>query len=968
MLRPLGSGGMSTVYLARQISLDRKVAIKVMKRVGDSSSPDAQQFERRFLLEGRTMAMLPHRNIVAVYDIVTNDDIAYIVMEYIDGGTLSERMLAGVSLGDALAVVVQTAGALEFAHSRGVVHRDLKATNIMYRGRNVPVLTDFGIARQRDSESTALTQAGMMVGTPQYMSPEQINGIAVDGRADQYALGVLFYELLAGTQPFTGDSALAVLMAHLSKEPPPLPAEFVAFQDVVHRMLAKDREQRYPNLDECVADIKLRLTQSNTLLTRLQLNSDQSASDQLIDLGFNPNTPSGFNTGGSMPSLAPGPRGLRRLDAIRQSRWGMAAAAAGAALVLVLGLWLAFGHKHELTQDERDLVSIWLERAEQRIKSNQLLGGNSAYEYLQKVLQKDSKNGQAGKLLDEIAANLGTSAQAAFTDGKFDQALELSSEALLVRPENADVAAIKTKVVQAQKAALQKQQIADLLDKAESARINGRIFGDKSAYASLIEARTLAPSDADVAQRIDSLIKNELAKAQKSLDAGEFSATTNTLANLEPYLESEPAFAELKSKLISALSKQQIDGEIASLSVRATAQLRTGKLTAPMGDNASESLGELRKLAAQDPRTADLGKALGKALLAEAKRQDAANQPNLAIDSVELALQADPQAADAEQFKTQIQRRLGQRATDIARALSIAQAALNEQRFVAPARDDAHTALESLLKLDPENASGKQLLAELPKRIAAATQTNSAKDPAGASALVEAALKIYPQDPALTQLQVGLSAQLARESAEKALQTRRDRIASLLSAPSADLQQLKSAAQELDTLFAASDASDETRKLRARLITQIGNRIRNADATADFDATAAILNDAKKTLSGDASYATLVAALPDLRAKTTAAEQARVEAERGELVLNAFPWGKVESVVDANQKAVSLPQDTVTPLTLALPAGSYIITFRHPQAAQATKVIAKVEAKKRNIYNASFPTISAKGYFSRAGW
>src|SRR5438445_445581 len=221
MLRTLGSGGMSVVYLARQRSLDRNVAIKVMRRVGIASSEEAQQFEKRFLLEGRTMAALPHRNIVAVYDIVTNDDIAYIVMEYLDGGTLSERMRSGVSLGQALSVIVQTASALEYAHTRGIIHRDLKPANIMFRDGVIPVLTDFGIARQRDSAAAALTQAGMMVGTPQYMSPEQINGQLVDGRADQYSLGVLLYELLTGAPPFTGDTTLAVLMSHLTKEAPP---------------------------------------------------------------------------------------------------------------------------------------------------------------------------------------------------------------------------------------------------------------------------------------------------------------------------------------------------------------------------------------------------------------------------------------------------------------------------------------------------------------------------------------------------------------------------------------------------------------------------------------------------------------------------------------------------------------------------------------------------------------------------
>ena len=219
LIRELGIGGMATVYLAIQRSLDRKVAIKVMKRNID----DLEKFERRFLMEGRTMAKLPHRNIVAVYDIVKNEDVTYIAMELLDGGTLSDRMKAGLSMGDAISIVVQVAQALQFAHEHGIVHRDLKPANIMFRDAHTPVLTDFGIAKQQDASATRLTQTGMLVGTPTYMSPEQINALEVDGRSDLYSLGVLFYELLTGAPPFVADTPIAVLMAHLTTPAPPLP-------------------------------------------------------------------------------------------------------------------------------------------------------------------------------------------------------------------------------------------------------------------------------------------------------------------------------------------------------------------------------------------------------------------------------------------------------------------------------------------------------------------------------------------------------------------------------------------------------------------------------------------------------------------------------------------------------------------------------------------------------------------------
>jgi serine/threonine-protein kinase PpkA len=119
-------------------------------------------------------------------------------MEYLEGGTLHEKMRDGLSLAEAVVIVVQIAGALQFAHDHGIVHRDLKPANIMFRDELTPVLTDFGIARQQDASATRLTQTGMLVGTPTYMSPEQINALEVDGRSDLYSLGVMFYELLTG--------------------------------------------------------------------------------------------------------------------------------------------------------------------------------------------------------------------------------------------------------------------------------------------------------------------------------------------------------------------------------------------------------------------------------------------------------------------------------------------------------------------------------------------------------------------------------------------------------------------------------------------------------------------------------------------------------------------------------------------------------------------------------------------------
>jgi serine/threonine protein kinase len=973
ILRPLGSGGMSTVYLALQRSLDRKVAIKVMRRTGDSASADAVQAEKRFLLEGRMMAKLPHRNIVAVYDIVSNEDMSYISMEYLDGGTLSDRMKAGLSLSEAVSVVVQIGSALDFAHAHGVVHRDLKPANIMFRDGATPVLTDFGIARYQDGTATRLTQTGMLVGTPTYMSPEQINGNPVDGRADLYSLGILFYELLAGVAPFRGDTPIAVLMAHLTQPPPPLPTEFQWFQPVLDRMIAKDRDQRYPTLKEFTDDLKSRLVHSDTLLTRLHIDPNQTSSEQLRALGFATSSPTGERLRDSLLSnlSSSGPRPISFPPhpvppPPRTVPWTWITAAVGVVL-LAIGAWLFLRGHGGLSKDEQELVGFWLDRAQQRIEANQLVtpADDSAYSYLQKVLQKDGENTRAQTLLAQIAKTLGDQAQQALAAGKLDAAADLDNQALLMVDDPA-LRTLATQIAQAKKADALKGQVRGLIERAEAAHANGRVFGEGAAYPLLIQAQTLVPNDADVRKRLDAIVAEQLDAPRKALAGGDAASAIDQLVKLQAYLGAQPAFTALRTDADAALKKQQAEKSITELLARGNAQLKAAHLAEPGGDNAYETLGELSKLAGNDARAADFAKTLAKALLADARSLDGAGQSARALERAGLALQVAPSLVDAQTLKQQIEGRLGERAAKIAQTLSAARQAIAEQRFVPPAANDANAALQAVLALDPGNADAKQLLAELPKRVVDAATTRSHTDVGAAIAMVNAARAVFAQDAALVALSTKLQEQLGVEKAAAVAQAARERIEKTL-AGSASVEQLRAAIQDLDPLLADA-ANKEALELRTRLLEAVGGALRAANGVSDFDALAALLKDQAKTLSGDPQYANLIAGLTEARAKVAQAEAARLEAERGELVLNAYPWGKVESVLDANRQPVKLPEDATTPVTLKLPAGSYKVTFNHPQAHKPVQVIAKVEAQKRSAVNAAFTTISAQEYFTRAGW
>jgi beta-lactam-binding protein with PASTA domain len=260
IIRKLGSGGMANVYLAEDEELGRRVAIKILN---DHHASD-DQFVERFRREAKNAAGLSHPNIVSIYDRGQAEGTYYIAMEYLEGRSLKERIVAdgALPLGDAIEVTRQILRALGFAHRRGIVHRDIKPHNVLLvqdgSGDERFKVTDFGISRTTASQ---MTEAGSIVGTAQYLSPEQARGAPVDQRSDVYSVGVVLYELLTGRLPFTGETPLEIAMKHLSevpKAPSELRPEISADLDmIVLRALAKDPADRYDSAEEMERELAL---------------------------------------------------------------------------------------------------------------------------------------------------------------------------------------------------------------------------------------------------------------------------------------------------------------------------------------------------------------------------------------------------------------------------------------------------------------------------------------------------------------------------------------------------------------------------------------------------------------------------------------------------------------------------------------------------------------------------------------
>lgn len=269
--KKIGKGGMGTVYLAFQEKLERQVALKVLL----PSLSDDFKITERFMSEAKIAAKLEHTNIISIYDVGEHNDYYYFAMEYLSRSIMdilkfseNNRIKPEVALN----VLKQISSALDYAHKKGVIHRDVKPSNIMLRNDGTPVLVDFGIAKFMESTSN-LTKTGTSIGTPHYMSPEQIQGLEIDGRADIYSLGIVFFEMLAGKVPYEGSDSIAIAVKHVREPIPQLEENLRHLQPIIDQTLAKDKRERVQtgkDLVKMVANIQKKKSPKSSVKTLIR--------------------------------------------------------------------------------------------------------------------------------------------------------------------------------------------------------------------------------------------------------------------------------------------------------------------------------------------------------------------------------------------------------------------------------------------------------------------------------------------------------------------------------------------------------------------------------------------------------------------------------------------------------------------------------------------------------------------------
>ena len=265
ILEQLGEGGMATVYKAYDTRLERDVAFKVL-RTDLFGQAVLDQVLKRFEREAKSLAKLKHPNIVNILDFGEHEGMPYLVMEYLPGGTLKQKLGQAIPWQDAVHILLPVARGLSYAHQHGIIHRDVKPANILIDENNAPILTDFGIAKLLEgTEGHTLTGSGVGVGTPEYMAPEQgIGASAIDARADIYSLGIVLYEMVTGRKPYIADTPMAVVLKQMT-DPLPRPTDFVpdlpeAVEHLLIKALAKKPEDRYENMNSLITAMEGMLT------------------------------------------------------------------------------------------------------------------------------------------------------------------------------------------------------------------------------------------------------------------------------------------------------------------------------------------------------------------------------------------------------------------------------------------------------------------------------------------------------------------------------------------------------------------------------------------------------------------------------------------------------------------------------------------------------------------------------------
>jgi len=787
VIRTLGRGGMATVYLALQESVDREVALKVM-------SPALMvdpNFGERFLREARIAAKLHHRHVVGVHDVGKHNDIHYIAMEYLPGGSPRIEDKNPLEATFVLRVIREIATALGYAHSKGFVHRDVKPDNILLHDDGTAALTDFGIARASDS-ATRMTRTGSVIGTPYYMSPEQARGKPLDGRADLYSLGVVLYEMLTGSVPYLADDPLAIGIMHITEPVPRLPPMLQPLQGLLDRMMAKLPEERFQTGEE-IADIvrEIEMDIAEGQFPQIAVPSDtyrrkvmaEHSRTQRLQGGATPKPDQqGYR---SEPSLGRvedvvaserrprSPQSRSTPDRGNRPLWPMIL---GITVVVLIGIAVLFREPLGKLLSPGDVAES-LAKAETAVREQRFYGSpDSALEYYRQVIAVDPDNSTAKVGISNVGNKLVMDATDRVSAGEFDKARELLGMAKEVLGGGTQVEELETRLNDKESAA---QNIEDLMVRAQAALVEKRLTGIDGALDLFGRVIDTDASNFDAVKGQKEALNEVAILAEAAVDAGDFAKATQLVDEIARVSANHVSLANLRPRIADGQSDVQ---ESMESDLRRAEQLIGERAFYQPANNNALSL--LRSVLERDPnnlRAKNNIARIASELIVEARaylnKGDLEGAKRLLQKAEELGASGN----DVRQLKTDL-RETAERIDiqsktkvltisemqKIDKLLGDAERAMNAGNLIEPVAENAHDKYRSVLAIDRNNPKAKAGIAALPakakilyEQALSGTRLNAAYE------YLDTVLYLAPSEPTGPDMRTRLAVAYVEQAREK---------------------------------------------------------------------------------------------------------------------------------------------------------------------------------------------------------
>ena len=832
LLRQLGRGGMATVYLAVQESVDREVALKVMSPAL-LADPN---FGERFLREAKIAAKLHHRHVVGIHDVGRSGDHHYIAMEYLAGGPVLLKDGNPRPVAFALRVIREIAVALDYAHKKGFVHRDVKPDNILLRDDGSSALTDFGIARALDP-AAKMTQTGAVVGTPHYMSPEQARGRSIDGRSDLYGLGVVLYEMLVGRVPYQAEDSLAVGIMHISQPVPVLPESLAHLQPLISRMLAKQPEDRWQDGaavasaiasferngghradapmsafggdDDAWRDPPIGVYADTPVPShRMAPLSHRTPPDSQtsMPLTHTPTPPSGAPRDHASHRERPEFRersepNLGRLDEIvaavgddgaherneraasRSRRGGVPWLGIAAIVVIALGVGAWMYQDRLRAWLPRTEFNDTLARASRALDDGKLAGTpDSARELYLAARAQDPDNDIARTGLERVGQKLLAQARDQLDRHEYAAAHQSLDAARELLGGGLAVDAVAQALTRAESGDAETEQ---LVDRAKAALDAGRVLGEDGSavlYRKLIAAD---PSNAVAQSGLQKSADVLAAQARTAIAAHDAATASARIDGIASILPTYAGLTDLRGQIAKAREADR--ATLDTTLQRADEQMRAGNLAGADG-SALELYRAVLKQDAANARAKEGLRRIAQSFVLQANAAIEESNPTAADKLLASAAQLAPELADLREARVNLRELRERMDIDAARPALTAADTEKVQRLVAegskaaeagnliiPPGDSAYDKYRDALALDGNNEAALDGISKLPAR---------AKDlfdkalgdgtPMRARALLDTVRQIAPADPAITSMSEKLASAFIDQAEARVREGRRD--------------------------------------------------------------------------------------------------------------------------------------------------------------------------------------------------